>query len=424
MGTAPAHRAPQGRPLPLTGRPWRALAYLLARLPLPLAGVLCLVAPFAAGAWIGGVALGLLLLALYVVGAVAAAPAERRAVTLLGDDPVPDPHGEPERRTPAAIVRLRLREEATAREGAYALLRIALIPFDVAVLGAWTFGSAVLLAAPLLVTSGEVALGPWSASTSSEAWLAAASGLALLVGGAYATVALAQAHAALARALLGPRGDELHGQVTELTRSRLRLIDAFDVERRRIERDLHDGAQQRVVTLAMTLDLARIELEGSTADGEARRLVDDAHAQATQLMDELRELIREIHPPVLAELGLPAAIAALADRCPPEVASTVDVPRRLPASVETTAWFVVNEALANAIKHSGAATVEIDVRLDGDVLRASVRDAGAGGADPARGSGLAGLGDRVAAAGGRLTLSSPPGGPTVVRAELPVEAPR
>ena len=206
--------------------------------------------------------------------------------------------------------------------------------------------------------------------------------------------------------------------MTELARSRLRLIDAFDVERRRIERDLHDGAQQELVALAMTLDLARIELEG-TEHAEAARLVDHAHAQATSTMTRLRDLIHAIHPPVLAHRGLPGAVEELADRSALRVDAAIELPRRLPESIETAAYFVLAEALTNAGKHSGAEAVEVDVRLGDNTLLLQVRDQGVGGADAREGSGLAGLGDRIAAVGGRLTLSSPPGGPTVVRAEIP-----
>ena len=220
------------------------------------------------------------------------------------------------------------------------------------------------------------------------------------------------------RELLGPRGEELREQVTELTRSRLRLIDAFDVERRRIERDLHDGAQQQLVALAMTLDLARIELEG-TEHTEAARLVDHAHTQATSTMTRLRDLIHAIHPPVLADRGLPGAVEELADRSALRVNYTTELSRRLPESIETAAYFVLAEALTNAGKHSGADAVDVDVGLRNGTLVLSVRDEGVGGASADDGSGLAGLGDRIAAVDGRLTLSSPPGGPTIVRAEIP-----
>jgi signal transduction histidine kinase len=365
--------------------------------------------PLARG-WTGA-AIAVPLLLAYVAAGVALAPAERRLVTLLRRPAVADPHGE---RTAAE----RLRDAATAREAGHALLAAVLAPLDLVMLVGWGLGSMALVASPLLVGAGPVAAGVWTVDTAGEAWIALPVGLLLLVAGSYAIVALAEGHAWLARTLLGPRGDELRTQLTELTRSRLRLIDAFDVERRRIERDLHDGAQQQLVTLAMTLDLARIELEG-TEHSEAARLVDQAHAQATSTMTQLRDLILAIHPPALAEHGLPGAVAALADRSAVPVTYAAQLDGRLPESVETAAYFVLAEALTNAVKHSQAPSVDVDVRLRERTLVLVVRDEGVGGADATRGTGLAGLGDRVAAFGGRVTLSSPLGGPTIVRAEIP-----
>ena len=289
---------------------------------------------------------------------------------------------------------------------------------DLLLLVFWLIGGLALLIAPALMSEGPVAVGLWTIDTTREAWLAVPAGLAVLIAGTYAVTGLAVAHAWLARELLGPRGEELKDQLTELTHSRLRLIDAFDVERRRIERDLHDGAQQQLVALALTLDLARIELE-PTDHAEARRLVDEAHGQATRTIKELRDLIHAIHPPILADRGLPGAVAELADRAALPVTYAAELPERLPESVETAAYFVLSEAIANAVKHSGAPRIDVDLRVDDRTLHLAVTDDGHGGADAERGSGLAGLGDRVAAVGGRLTLTSPLGGPTIVRAEIP-----
>lgn len=379
----------------LSSRPWRSVAYLVARLPLPALGAVVVLVPALNGAPL----LAPVLLAAYLVAAVLAASFERRLVTLVRRPPVPGARAQP-------------------RTVAHALLSVVLAPLEVTLLLGWSAGSVALIAAPALLGEGPVAAGPWTIDTTAEAWLSVPAGVALLVAGTYAVVGLAELHASLARELLGPRGDELRAQVTELTRSRLRLIDAFDVERRRIERDLHDGAQQELVALAMTLDLARIELEDSPHT-EARRLVDHAHAQATSTMTKLRELIHEIHPPVLADRGLPGAVETLADRSALPVTYRADLPRRLPESIETAAYFVLAEALANAGKHSRAPAVDVDVRLRDGTLTLAVTDEGVGGAKAAAGSGLTGLGDRIAAVGGRLTLSSPPGGPTVVRAEIP-----
>lgn len=379
----------------VSSRPWRSVAYLAARLPLPALGALLVLGPIFGGGWTGA-AIAVPLALAYLAAATIAAPLDRRLVRLLNRPPIP-----------SAKPRLR-----TVTHG---VINLVLAPFEVIFLIGWLLGGLALICSPLLISAGPVAAGAWTIDDSGEAWLAAPAGLALLIAGTYAAIGLAEAHAFLARELLSPTSDELQRQVTELARSRTRIIDAFDVERRRIERDLHDGAQQQLVTLALTLDLARIELEGSGS--EAERLVTQAHRQATSTMRELRDLIHGIHPPVLADRGLPGAVEELADRSALPVTYSADLPERLPEPIETAAYFVLAEALANAGKHSRADTVAIDVHLDDRTLVLAVEDDGRGGAKP--GSGLQGLGDRMAAVGGRLTLESPHGGPTIVRAEIP-----
>ncbi|MDA0181665.1 histidine kinase [Solirubrobacter phytolaccae] len=378
----------------VSSRPWRAVAYLAARLPIPTLGALFVLAPILAGGW--AIALAVPATLAYLVAATLATPLERRLVTLLDKPPIP-----------AAKPNLRVVTHTATSA--------ILAPFEVAFLTCWSIGSLALILSPALLGEGPVAAGLVTIDTTTEAWIAVPAGLALFIAGTYATVGLAEAHAFLARELLRPQPDELQQRVTELARSRVRLIDAFDVERRRIERDLHDGAQQQLVTLAMTLDLARIELEGTNT--EAERLVDQAHRQATSTMRELKDLIHGIHPPALADRGLPGAIEELADRSPLPIRHTTQLDQRLPESVETAAYFVLAEALANAAKHSEADAIDLDVQLADHTLILNVHDNGKGGAQPA--GGLAGLGDRVAAVGGRLTLHSPIGGPTTVRAEIP-----
>ena len=401
--------------LPFSTRPWRSTVYLTVRTPLP-GLVICTLAI----AFSNNIQLGLILvppvLAAYLTLAVATAGTERRAVTLLHRPEIPDPHRLENGERPIAALRRRLREAATWREVGHGGVRVVLVLFDLLLLTGWVL-SGVLLTAPALVGTGPVAAGPFTIRTMAEAWAGCGGGLGLLLLTAYLITGLAAGQAALAQGLLGPRGDELRTQITDLTRSRLRLIDAFDVERRRIERDLHDGAQQQLTTLAMTLDLARIELEETPHP--AARWVGDAHNQAVNTITELRELIHRIHPPALTELGLAEAVRLLTDRMTLPVRTTVRVPDRPPASVETAAYFVVAEALANAVKHSSAAQVAVDLRLMDDVLVLIVTDDGVGGAVADRGTGLTGLGDRVAAVAGRLTLSSPIGGPTILRAEIP-----
>ena len=233
---------------------------------------------------------------------------------------------------------------------------------------------------------------------------------------AYPLTAWAGARAALARLVLAPREVELGERLVEVTRSRARLVDAFELERRRIERDLHDGAQQRLIALTVALGMARLDLPSDSAAAEH---VSAAHEQAKQALTELRELSRGVHPQVLTDRGLPAAVADAAGRSPVVVDVDVALPRRLPGAVEVTAYFAVCEALANVAKHSRATRASVRGRLMDDVLVVEVHDDGVGGADPAAGGGLTGLADRIAVVDGRLLLSSPPGGPTLLRIELP-----
>jgi signal transduction histidine kinase len=250
-----------------------------------------------------------------------------------------------------------------------------------------------------------------------EALPAGVAGLIGLVLSAYAAGWLAGAQAKAARFLLSPRDEGLSTRVIELTRSRARLIDAFEAERRRIERDLHDGAQQQLVALSMTLGLAEMQLREENA--RARELVARARGEARLCLEQLRRLVRDIHPQVLTDHGLAAAVAEVALRNPIPVTVDIDLPHRLPGLVETTAYFTVTEALANAGKHSGASRITITGRLRDDRLYLTVIDNGRGGADPDAGAGLRGLADRMAILKGRLTVVSPLGGPTELRVEVP-----
>jgi len=205
----------------------------------------------------------------------------------------------------------------------------------------------------------------------------------------------------------------------EIRASRSRIVEAADASRRQLERDLHDGAQQRLVELALDLRMARAQFDDDPE--QARELIDTALDDLAAAIAELRELARGIHPAALTEGGLRPAIEALAARSSVPARVTEVVEARFPAQVEATAYFTVAEALTNAARHAGARNVEIEVeRLRGH-LRVEVRDDGRGGADGRRGSGLRGLTDRLAALDGRLFVSSPPGEGTVLRAEIPCE---
>ena len=205
-------------------------------------------------------------------------------------------------------------------------------------------------------------------------------------------------------------------QLDQVRASRARIVEACDAERRRLERDLHDGAQQRLVTLSLMLGRARHRAAG--ADPELAALIDSATHEAAEALTELRELARGIHPAVLTQTGLRGAIQALAERSPVAAAVTAVPDRRFPATIEATAYFIVSEALANVAKHSKADSSQVTIRQLHGWLVVQVSDDGSGGARPA-GSGLRGLADRVASAGGLLRIDSPPGSGTRLEAHLP-----
>jgi signal transduction histidine kinase len=206
---------------------------------------------------------------------------------------------------------------------------------------------------------------------------------------------------------------------TEVLQSRTRIVEATGAERRRLERDLHDGAQQRLVSLSLALRLARSRLSRD-AEPAAVAGLDDAADVLKIAIAELRELARGIHPAILTEAGLGPAIDTLAQRSSVTAAVVALPDRRLSPAVEATAYFVVSEALANVAKYASATRAAVTAECPGDSLRVEVADDGVGGADPARGSGLRGLADRVAALGGSLSVISPPGGGTRVVAEIPL----
>jgi signal transduction histidine kinase len=267
---------------------------------------------------------------------------------------------------------------------------------------------------------GYLAAGHTAAASGAAAVLGAAG---LLLAAPWLARLVTRADEAAARALLGPsRNEELSVRVESLARSRADIVAATDAERRRIERDLHDGTQQRLVSLAMNLGMARARL--TDAPQAAQQAIADAHDEAMLALSEIRDFIRGLHPAVLNDRGLAAALSGLAARAPLPVRLSVDMPRPASASIEAVAYFIVSEALANVAKHAQASQAEVTVARDGELLRIEVADDGRGGAVPAHadGTGLKGLAQRAAAVDGRLTIDSPPGGPTVVAVELPCES--
>jgi signal transduction histidine kinase len=367
---------------------------------------------------VSGVPMGLLTLVWLpmsvVLGAVAFTPLaiwplavlERHRLALLGGPPLPDPHAAPTGAGPRRWLRVRYAEAATWRELAYAVLHASVL-------------LVVDLAATLVAVVAPVVIAVYALIDVIGRHIHAAIGIVVIavtvlpIVGGYVIALVAVSHGGVARALLGPGDEET---VRVLTRSRARLIDAFEVERQRIERDLHDGAQQRLVALSMTLGLAELECGDPAA---THALVTKAAAQSRAALAELRDLIRGIHPRVLTDLGLPAAVAELAQGCGIPLTIVLDVPGRLPSTVESAAYFVVAEAVTNTVKHANATRAWITGTVNGDRLIVEVGDDGGGGADPTRGTGLAGLADRVDALAGTLTVASPAGGPTTLRLELP-----
>jgi len=311
-------------------------------------------------------------------------------------------------------------ERATWAEVGYAWLRL---PFSAVAATASIMTWAVGLLLVLLpvygrfMPSGGPTIGNTVLHTRADLGVCAAIGLVLLLAAPQLTRGFAIADLALARRLLGPRRD-LAARVSELEISRERVVDAAEAERRRIERDLHDGAQQRLVALAM--ELGRAQARFADDVDAARVLVDQAHAQAKEALIELRNLVRGVHPPVLTDRGLDAALSGLAALCPVPVDVHVDVPVRPKSSVEAVAYFMVAEALTNVAKHSRASHAKVVVEGHGypGTLTVMVSDDGIGGAD-ITGTGLSGLADRVSGVDGRLSVESPAGGPTIIAAELP-----
>jgi signal transduction histidine kinase len=418
--------------------------FLLSSLPFGLFWFIVLAGLLLMGLPLTIVWVGLPVLALAMLACVYGVRIERwRLGTLLGARLV-----SPFRPLPRGSVLTRARVRATDpalwRGLLYLilLLPIGLVEFVVVLV---PILATILISYPLWVWTlpegtGVMWTGVFVADTVPEALLVMLIGLVFASAAAAFVPQVSKAHASLGRILLGPRSrDGLEERVEVLTEGRSKAVEAAITERRRIERDLHDGAQQRLVSLAMALGMARQKLEKGSVGGiagdieiaQAMELVGEAHEEAKLALAEIRDLIRGIHPAVLADRGLDAAVSALAGRSPVPISVEVELDERPPDAVEITAYFVIAEALANVAKHSGASEARVSVRrqrgtgggelsgdLPEDLLVVEVEDDGGGGVDPA-GAGLAGLADRVIVLDGSLSVESPVGGPTRVRVELP-----
>ncbi|MFD3328753.1 sensor histidine kinase [Streptomyces sp. NPDC058701] len=380
--------------------PWRSLTYLAGGVVVGAAAVLVFAAGLAAGLVLLVVLIGVAPLVGLVLASTGVASVERRRLRLVDLDHLPDPHRRPDEPGLRNWVTTRLKERVTWRELMFTLVSAAALWWlDLLVLG-FSFGVPALTIA----------------SVDGETWPWTVFGGIVLLASPYTVTSWAGARAAMARTFLAPRDRELGEELREVRASQSRLLDSFDAERVRIERDLHDGAQQRLVSLGMTLAMLRLD----TPDGSPQaELLTEAEGHLSHAHQELRALIRGLNPPVLADHGLVAAVEDYAGRFPIPVTVDLRLPERLPRKLETTMYYLINEAMTNIAKHSGATMAEVRGRYHSDLLIFDITDDGRGGVDPEAGSGVTGLADRVTALDGRMQVSSPVGGPTLLHVEVP-----
>ncbi|MFF8725618.1 sensor histidine kinase [Streptomyces sp. NPDC015171] len=422
------HRLPAALRAPFEARSWREFAYVLLGLPVSVVLFTWTVAMVALGAGLLVTFLGIPVLAAALVGCRAFGTLERvRARVLLGVD-VADPEPLRMRKPgPAAWMGAVLKSGASWRHALFALVQFpwAVFAFSVAV-SFWTCGW-TLLTYPVWfwvfpAYAGQGGLQLYGDSHHSvyldnpfEVTVTALIGLVFTLVTPWLVRALTTVDGLLVRGLLGP--SRLSARVVELESDRGTVVDTAAADLRRIERDLHDGAQARLVSLAMDLGLAKEKLREDPQ--VAARMVADAHGEVKTALQELRDLARGIHPAVLTDRGLDAALSAVASRCTVPVAVDVELPARPAPAIEGIAYFTVSELLQNISKHSRARSASVDVWRSEDRLMLQVIDDGVGGADLSQGSGLSGLAARLGAVDGVLVVDSPAGGPTRVIAELP-----
>ncbi len=427
---------------PFTRRAWAQAVYCLVGFPVALAGVVLLVVLLCVGSGLLVSLIGGILGALFLVAGLGLARAQGRAHRWLArrllNERIPAPALQSAARGLFGRLDARLRDVTAWRAVAYVLVKLPVSAFGMyAVL--WWLTGLVNLSTPLRWSVlGQYPRhgGPYGAAmltplpfggsprfhTFAGTLFAAAVGMVILLIAPWLTGAAVAVDRRLMRELLGPGA--LSERVRDLEETRALAVDGAAALLRRVERDLHDGAQVRLVALAMSLDMIKEDLGTDTAGPDLdrlRRLVQTAHHNATEAISELRDLARGIHPPVLDD-GLHDALITLAARSAVPVDLSVEVPVRPTAAIETIAYFCAAELLTNVIKHSGARRAAVTARQQGGVLRLCVTDDGHGGADADRGSGLTGLRQRVRPVDGTLDIDSPAGGPTVVTVELPLRA--
>jgi signal transduction histidine kinase len=426
----PARRPPRWRGrVPWSPRAWLQALYLAGAIPAQVVLALGLVGLIAVSRKATTAGEGALLLLLWLaalavmllLSPVLTRVQRHRLRTTAGVVIAPGPRrrGRPMRDRIVAAAR----SESTWRQLGYHLLAGPLLAAAaVATLALWPTGIVLLFSFYSTWSNGHPEFNRFAGPHSNPAHhpveiVLMLAGLAALFAAPWFTSAVRALDSRAARGLLGPsRADELASRVEQLTETRAGVVDAADAERRRLERDLHDGTQQRLVSLAMNLGMARAQ--AGTAD-EARLAIAAAHEEAKAALAELRDLIRGLHPAVLEDRGLDAALSGVAARMPIPVRLTVDLPRRPAPVIEAVAYFVVSEGLANIVKHAQATEAAVFVQRSGDRLHVIVTDDGVGGADPARGTGLAGLARRAASVDGTFDIDSPPGGPTLLTVDLP-----
>ncbi|ANS67210.1 two-component system sensor kinase [Streptomyces lincolnensis] len=422
------HRLPAGLRAPFEARSWRELGYVLLGLPIGVVLFTYAVTMVSLGAGLLVTFVGIPLLAVGLAGLRGFGAMERaRARGLLRLDVAdPEPLRTKKRGAPAWMGAV-LKSGTSWRTLLYALLYLpwSVFSFVVAV-NFWACGWA-LLTYPLWfwvfpMYAGQDGLQIYGdqghhiyLDNPFEITVTAMVGLLFTLATPWIVRALTMVDRLMVHGLLGPT--RLSARVVELESDRGVVVDTAAADRRRIERDLHDGAQARLVALAMDLGLAKEKLvEDPQA---AARMVDDAHGEVKTALQELRDLARGIHPAVLTDRGLDAALSAVASRCAVPVQVEVDLPSRPAPAIEGIAYFTVSELLQNISKHARASWAGVDVWRVEDRLMLQVVDDGVGGADTSGGSGLAGLAERLDAVDGILVVDSPVGGPTRVTAELP-----
>ncbi|MFJ6524628.1 sensor histidine kinase [Streptomyces longwoodensis] len=427
-GRERGHLLPAGLRAPFEGRSWREFAYVLTSLPISIVLFTYAVTMVALGAGLLVTFLGVPVLAAALAGCRGFGTLERaRARGLLRLEVAEPEPLRPRGRGMFAWMGAMLKSGTSWRHLLYSVLQLPWSTFSfVVAVNFWVYGWA-LLTYPLWfwvfpMYGGQGGLQLYGDEQHSvyldnpfEIAVTAAVGLLFTLATPWIVRALTTVDRLMVHGLLGP--SKLVSRVVELESDRGVVVDTAAADLRRIERDLHDGAQARLVNLAMDLGLAKEKLREDPQ--EAARMVDEAHGEVKTALQELRDLARGIHPAVLTDRGLDAALSSVASRCTVPVRVEVDLAERPAPAIEGIAYFTVSELLQNVSKHSGARGASVEVWRAGDRLMVQVVDDGAGGADAAKGSGLAGLAGRLDAVDGILVVDSPAGGPTRVTAELP-----